>query len=122
MSRRYTDSSFTLLVRNTNLSNARSIYVTFSQYQPEDVLSDDVAQAYSGGLNAKVSETVQCTNRTYTSPNTVLVVGLNQAKTAKFKHGYLRVQVNWIDSSGNRHATVVKKIRHRPNIYEEVIS
>lgn len=122
MSRRYTDASFTLLVRNTNLTNASKIYVTFSQYQPEDVLADDVEHMYSGGLNTKVTESVLCSNRTYNSPNTVLIVGLNQTKTAKFKNGYLRVQVNWLDSSGNRHATVVKKIRHRPNIQEEVIS
>lgn len=122
MTRRYTDSSLTLLVKNKNLTSASHVYVTFSQYSPEDVRADDAGSIYRGGLASKESVTIECTNVSYVSPNSVLVVALNQEQSSKFKNGYLRVQVNWLDSGNKRHATVVKKIRHRPNIYEEVLS
>ena len=123
MPRRYTDSSLTLLVRNLDLRSARKVYVTISQYQPVDCYPSDYGSGYtSGGPFGKQETTIQVSNITYTSPNTLLVVNLTQQNTAAFKSGYLRVQVNWIDSSGKRKATVIKKIRHRANLHEEVLS
>lgn len=121
MTRRYTDASLTLLVRNTDLRNMRHVYVTFSQYIPEDVKGDDAPMSF-GNLSKKETVTIETTNVTYNNPNTLVVVALNQQNSSKFKTGYLRVQINWIDTNNKRHATVVKKIKHKPNIYEEVLS
>ncbi len=119
MTRRYTDTTLTLLLKNVNLSSARQVYVTISQNAPEDIDPSD-----GNGYNAlfdKKEITIQSNSVSYSSPNTTVVVNLTQAQNSQFKTGYVRLQVNWIDSSGKRKASVIKRIKHHANLHEEVI-
>ena len=124
MPRRYTDTTLTFLVKNTNLSSARKVYVTISQYIPDDLSQANLnSSVYSGGSTyAKEEITVQSNSVAYSSPNTIVIIDLTQEQTARFKNGYVRCQVNWIDSTGKRKATAVKRVRHYENLHEEVLT
>lgn len=123
MTRRYTDTSLTFLVKNRDLRNASHVYVTFSQHIPEDLTPDDIGSLYNiaGGNHTVETITIEASNITYSSPNSLVIIDLSQAQTSNFQEGFVRVQVNWLDSSGKRKATVTKKIKHRPNLCEEVL-
>lgn len=122
MTRRYTDQTLTLLVRNQNLTTARKVYVTISQYIPEDTVSNSTDSLYGSSAYDRKELTIQSNSVTYSNPNTTVIVQISQEQNAMFKEGYVRVQINWIDSAGKRKATIVKKLRHNENLYEEVLS
>lgn len=123
MTRRYTDATLTLLVKNRDLTSASHVYVTISQYIPDDLINSNAGVAFYGGNQFdKKKITIESTNVSYANPNTVVVINLNQEQNAMFKEGYVRIQINWIDSSNKRKATVVKRLRHYENLHEEVLS
>lgn len=123
MTRRYTDQTLTLLVKNRDLRNSSGVYITISQYTPEDVIQNTTsASFYSGTSYDKTELTLQAKSVSYSNPNSVVLVDLTQEQNALFKEGYVRIQINWIDSSHKRKATVVKRLRHHENLHEEVIS
>jgi hypothetical protein len=119
MTRRYTDTTLTLLVKNTDLRTARQVYVTISQNLPEDL--DPSENGTYGVPFGKNEITIQANSVSYSSPNTIVIVYLTQEQNAQFKSGYVRMQINWIDNAGKRKATVIKRIKHIGNLHEEVI-
>lgn len=122
MTRRYTDTTLTLLVKNTDLRTARNVYVTICQYSPDDLATTNF-QSINSGINSydRKEVTIQSNSVTYSNPNTTVIVNLTQEQNAMFKEGHVRVQINWIDSSGKRKATVVRRMKHHENLHEEVI-
>ena len=122
MTRRYTDTTLTLLVKNRNITTASHVYVTLSQYIPDDVNGSSTDLTfYSGGFFRKKKLTIESSSVSYSNPNTIVVINLTQEQNAMFQEGYIRIQINWIDSSNNRKATVIKRIRHHANLHEEVL-
>lgn len=84
----YTTPTITLMV-DADLTGM-SVYVTIEQGETE-ITIDDATVTVEGG-----SSTIDVT--------------LTQAQTALFSRGSCNVQVNWMDATGNRTATVVRSI------------
>lgn len=122
MTRRYTDTTLTLLVKNRDLSNAQHVYVTISQYIPDDVDLANTGSSWNySNMFDKKEITIESNSISYTDPNTIVIVNISQEQNGQFKEGYVRIQINWIDQSGKRKATVVKRLKHHENLHEEVL-
>jgi len=98
--RRYTTPTLSLRVKQCDLVGCR-VLVTISQgptkieAEAEPVLSGE---------------------------DTLLAVPLTQGETGRLKAGRdCRIQVNWIDRSGNRNATAIKAISIDENLLNKVV-
>lgn len=54
--------------------------------------------------------------------STIGVIHLTQEETLALKPGACRVQITWIDSAGERHATKVIELESLESLYKEVIA
>lgn len=84
----YTTPTITLMV-NADLTGM-TVYVTLEQGETAITIDDAVVTVEDG--------------------HTTIEVTLSQAETAAFSRGSCNVQVNWMDVTGKRTATVVRSI------------
>lgn len=86
---RYTTPTYELTIEGVDLTGMQ-VFVTFSQHG-DVVTVENPTMAVDQG-----DTTITCT--------------MTQAETAKFRTGEMDVQVNWVDASHNRCATLVKRV------------
>lgn len=97
--RRYTTPTIELTVRGADLTGC-DCWVSIAQ--------------------GKAKLEIQATP-TLDGEDTTLTVQLTQEQTGMLSRGDARVQVNWIDQSGNRNATTIRTVEVDGNLMERVI-
>lgn len=99
--RRYTTPTLSLRVKSANLTGCR-VFVTLVQ----------------GAFKIEEQATPSLDGS-----DTALMVPLSQSQTGHLKAGRkCRIQVNWIDRSGNRNATNIKEVPVDENLLDMVVS
>ena len=96
--RRYTTPLERLTVKRVDLTDY-DVYVTYRQGRVALTISDPEVSLDGG--------------------DTIIQTRLTQRQTAGFRGGTVRVQVNWVDSLGNRDATVIKDVDVSEQLLEE---
>lgn len=93
----------TLTIEGIDLSDSE-VYVTFVQYDTTLTKKDDgIAVAYKDGRST-------------------VSVFMSQEETGMFRSGKeAKVQVNYIDAYGNRHASRIRGVNVENNLLEEVL-
>ena len=86
---RWTTPTYELTIEGVDLTGF-DVYVTFSQH-------GDVV-------------TVENPTMAVDKGNTTITCSLSQTESAAFRAGEMDVQVNWVDASHNRCATLVKQV------------
>ncbi len=99
----YTTTTLHLMVRGVDLT-PYEVHVTIEQGNKEYDLTDGVVTYDEGDDGA-----------------THIRVALSQAQTGSLRKGKCKVQVNWIDQSGNRNATVIKETEVLANLLDRVV-
>lgn len=103
--RQFTTPTMALFVKNVDL---RGYQVTVTYRQKGNVLNvENPDVEYIGGGT--------------THPGSLINVELTQAQTGSFVPGTAECQINWVDLSGHRDATKVKKLAISENLITEVI-
>lgn len=100
--RRYTTPTLVITIDKPELIDASGIYVTFAQGAQLLTINSDI-------------------EKTATETGVQLELGLSQLQTAGFTPGRAQLQVNWLESNGNRGATEIATINITDNLLNEVI-
>lgn len=95
---RYTTPTYELTIDDVDLTGMQ-VYVTFSQHGNVVTIDDPVITVDDG--------------------TTTITCSLTQAESAAFRAGTMEVQVNWLDASHNRCATLVKQVPVEVQLLQE---
>lgn len=100
--RRYTTPTLVITIDKPELIDTSGIYVTFAQGAQLLTINSDI-------------------DVTATETGVQLELELTQLQTAGFVPGRAQLQVNWLESNGNRGATEIATINITDNLLNQVI-